>query len=110
MSLRVRMAIAAGAAVALAVFAVAVSSYAGMRAQLLGQVDQSLKDRVAQVPGLAAGGGPGQGGRPRGDDLGFIPSGGGGEGRSARSRVSFISPGYEVAGRPAAARRTARPG
>jgi two-component system sensor histidine kinase MprB len=66
--------------VALAVFAVAVSSYAGTRSQLLGQVDQSLKDRIAQVPGLAGGGGPGPV-RQRGDDgLGFVPSGGGGEG------------------------------
>ena len=79
MSLRARMAIAAGAAVALAVFAVAVSSYAGTRSQLLGQVDQSLKDRLDQVPGLTAGG-PGPS-RQRGDDgLGFVPSGGGGEG------------------------------
>jgi two-component system, OmpR family, sensor histidine kinase MprB len=79
MSLRARMAIAAGAAVALAVFAVAVSSYAGMRSQLLGQVDQSLRDRLAQVPGLA-GGGPVPP-RQRGDDgLGFAPTGGGGEG------------------------------
>ncbi|MBV9414466.1 MAG: HAMP domain-containing histidine kinase [Solirubrobacterales bacterium] len=81
MSLRARMAIAAGVAVALAVFAVAVSSYAGTRSQLLGQIDQSLKDRLAQVPGLnisAPGPGPGQ---PRGDEgLGFVPSRGGGEG------------------------------
>ena len=83
MSLRVRIAVAAGTAVALAVFAVAVSSYAGMRSQLLGQIDQSLKDRLGQVPGLAPGGpggGPGAN-RPRGDDgLGFFPTGGGTEG------------------------------
>ncbi len=80
MSLRARMALAAGTAVALAVFAVAVSSYAGTRSQLLGQVDQSLKDRLAQVPGLARSG-PGPA-RPRGGDdgLGFAPTGGVNEG------------------------------
>ena len=80
MSLRARMAVAAGVAVALAVFAVAVSSYAGMRSQLLGQIDQSLKDRFAQVPGLTGGGGPGPGGQRGDDGLGFVPTGGGGEG------------------------------
>ena len=81
MSLRARMAIAAGAAVAVAVIAVAVSSYAGTRSQLLGQLDQSLKDRLSQVPGLA-GNGPGPGPTRRGGDdgLGFVPTGGGGEG------------------------------
>jgi two-component system, OmpR family, sensor histidine kinase MprB len=82
MSLRARMAIAAGTAVALAVFAVAVSSYAGMRSQLLGQIDQSLRDRLGQVPGAPGGpsGGPGAN-RPGGDDgIGFFPTGGGTEG------------------------------
>src|SRR6516225_4592863 len=80
MSLRVRIAVAAGTAVALAVFAVAVSSYAGMRSQLLGQIDQSLKDRLGQVAPGGPGGGPGAN-RPRGDDgLGFFPTGGGTEG------------------------------
>ena len=81
MSLRARMAVAAGVAVALAVFAVVVSSYAGTRSQLLGQVDQSLRDRLDQVPGLTVRGpGPGPN-RPGGDEgLGFVPSGGGDEG------------------------------
>lgn len=82
MSLRARMAIAAGTAVALAVFAVAVSSYAGMRSQLRGQVDQSLRNRLEQVPGLG-GGGPGPQ-QPRGDNdregLGFAPTSTEGEG------------------------------
>jgi two-component system sensor histidine kinase MprB len=43
MSLRARMGLAAGVAVALAVMAVAVSAYAGTRSQLRGQVDSSLR-------------------------------------------------------------------
>jgi two-component system, OmpR family, sensor histidine kinase MprB len=42
-SLRVRMGLASGVAVALAVIAVAVTAYAGTRSQLRGQVDQSLQ-------------------------------------------------------------------
>jgi two-component system sensor histidine kinase MprB len=83
MSLRARMVLAAGAAVAIAVLAVAVSSYAGLRSQLLGQIDQSLRDRLSQVPGLAAAGGLApnrQRGQSQGDDLGFVPTTGGGEG------------------------------
>jgi two-component system sensor histidine kinase MprB len=43
LSLRVRMGLASGVAVALAVIAVAVTAYAGTRSQLRGQVDQSLQ-------------------------------------------------------------------
>ncbi len=43
MSLRVRMGLAAGVAVALAVIAVAVSAYGGTRSELRGQVDHSLQ-------------------------------------------------------------------
>jgi len=57
-SLRARMAIAAGVAVALAVIAVAVSAYAGTRSQLLGQVDNQLRN-VAQPVLQRAGSGPG---------------------------------------------------
>ncbi|MGZ4191332.1 MAG: sensor histidine kinase [Solirubrobacteraceae bacterium] len=42
MSLRARMGLASGVAVAVAVIAVAVSAYAGTRSELLGQLDQSL--------------------------------------------------------------------
>jgi two-component system, OmpR family, sensor histidine kinase MprB len=42
MSLRARMGLAGGVAVALAVIAVAVSAYAGTRSELLSQLDQSL--------------------------------------------------------------------
>ncbi len=66
MSLRARMGLAAGVAVAIAVIAVAFSAYAGMRSQLRGQVDQSLqtlRKQVLQGPGGSAGG-PGGGGGP----------------------------------------------
>jgi two-component system sensor histidine kinase MprB len=43
MSLRARLAFAAGTAVALAVLAVAVSAYAGTRSDLQGQLDRSLR-------------------------------------------------------------------
>lgn len=43
MSLRARMGLASGVAVALAVIAVALSAYEGMRSELKGQVDQSLR-------------------------------------------------------------------
>jgi two-component system sensor histidine kinase MprB len=43
MSLRARMALVAGLAVAIAGIAVAVASYEGMRSELQGQVDQSLQ-------------------------------------------------------------------
>src|ERR1700730_18164700 len=62
MSLRARMGLAAGVAVALAVIAVAVSAYAGTRSELRGQVDQSLRGLTQQVlnsPGGGPGGGPG---------------------------------------------------
>lgn len=55
MSLRVRMGVAAGLAVAIAVIAVAVSAYAGTRSQLRGQLDQSLRTLSAQA---ISGGGP----------------------------------------------------
>ncbi len=66
MSLRARMGLAAGVAVAVAVIAVALSAYAGTRSQLRGQVDQSLqtlRKQVLQGPGGNAGG-PGGGGGP----------------------------------------------
>ena len=65
MSLRARMGLAAGVAVALAVIAVAVSAYAGTRSQLQGQVDDQLRSLLGQVlpPG---GGAPGADGQPSG--------------------------------------------
>ena len=74
MSLRARMGIAAGVAVALAVIAVAVSAYAGTRSELQGQVDSQLRNLRGQV--LRPGGvGPGSGGGGQsgasGSGLGF---------------------------------------
>ena len=67
MSLRARMGVAAGGAVAIAVLAVAISAYAGMRSELRGQVDQSLQALRKQVlGGPRPGGGPGGGGGPPG--------------------------------------------
>jgi two-component system, OmpR family, sensor histidine kinase MprB len=48
-SLRARLGLAAGVAVAIAVFAVAVSAYAGTRSQLRGQVDTSLRQLRGDV-------------------------------------------------------------
>jgi two-component system, OmpR family, sensor histidine kinase MprB len=67
MSLRARMGLASGLAVAIAVLAVAVSSYAGMRSELRGQVDQqlqTLRNQVLPSAGHHGAGGPGPGGPP----------------------------------------------
>jgi two-component system sensor histidine kinase MprB len=94
MSLRARMGLAAGVAVALAVVAVTVSAYAVIRAELLGQVDNSLhplaqpiliRAGVIKAPpgaggeGGSPGNGPGGGGNPgRSGAAGFGGSGGAG--------------------------------
>jgi two-component system, OmpR family, sensor histidine kinase MprB len=74
-SLRARMALASGLAVALAVIAVAVSAYAGTRSQLRGQVDNSLQNLTHQVlsgpPGGQGGFFPGAG--PQGHGVGESP-------------------------------------
>ncbi len=69
MSLRARMALATGAAVALAVIAVAVSAYAGTSSELHGQLDQALRSLTSQAIGPPDAGGPGHGNpqRPAGD-------------------------------------------
>ena len=61
MSLRTRIAGAAGLAVALAVIAVAAAVYLGVRAELRGEVDDSLRARASiAFDGAAAGAvGPG---------------------------------------------------
>ena len=64
MSLRARMGLAAGVAVAIAVIAVAVSAYAGTRSELLGQLDQSLHSLARPLlvnAGVVAGQSPGPG-------------------------------------------------
>jgi two-component system, OmpR family, sensor histidine kinase MprB len=80
MSLRARMGLASGIAVALAVIAVVVSAYAGTRSELRGQVDNNLRTLSRQVlpgpsgPGSAS---PGDGQSARGPNptFGFGPSG-----------------------------------
>ncbi len=83
MSLRARMGIAAGVAVAIAVIAVAVSSYAGTSSELRGQIDNSLRNISSQA--LHPAGGPaggathdnlGGGGPPgvAGSGFGFAPT------------------------------------
>jgi two-component system sensor histidine kinase MprB len=66
MSLRVRMGLAAGLAVALAVIAVAVSAYAGTSSELKGQLDNSLRNLTASTVNRDGGppGGPGGPGGP----------------------------------------------
>jgi two-component system, OmpR family, sensor histidine kinase MprB len=79
MSLRARMALFAGAAVAIAVVAVVVAGYGGTRNELLGQVDQSLQslaNRPLQNIGLGPHGGPPQPGVLQ--FQGHTPSGNGG--------------------------------
>jgi two-component system sensor histidine kinase MprB len=62
-TLRARIAAAAGLAVALAVIAAAAAVYLGVRGQLRGEVDESLRERTEAVVGL---GGPRGLGLPRG--------------------------------------------
>jgi two-component system, OmpR family, sensor histidine kinase MprB len=62
-TLRARIAAAAGLAVALVVIVAAVAVYLGVRAQLRGEVDESLRERTGAVggfggPGRFMGGGP----------------------------------------------------
>jgi two-component system sensor histidine kinase MprB len=76
MSLRARMGLAAGVAVALAVIAVVVSAYAGTRSELRGQTDNSLRTLAGQFlrgPGGAGGPTPANGRPPlaTGSGLGF---------------------------------------
>ncbi|HEY5317631.1 MAG TPA: HAMP domain-containing sensor histidine kinase [Solirubrobacteraceae bacterium] len=78
MSLRARIGAAAGIAVALAVIAVAVSAYAGTRSNLLGQIDQSLRNLKDQVDPPASGPGspaPGSNGQPVGSGGAYGPGG-----------------------------------
>lgn len=55
MSLRARMGLAAGVAVALAVLAVSVSAYLGTRSAVIGQIDTSLLNLAAQIEANANG-------------------------------------------------------
>jgi two-component system, OmpR family, sensor histidine kinase MprB len=121
MSLRARMGLAAGLAVALAVIAVAFFAYASTRSSLRGQVDQSLKNLTEQIsqrgehpppgafngdsvvlPGSAPGEinqtivpEPGGDGCPDGREGGIDLSGGPGFGGAAGLR-QFVSPSGQV--------------
>jgi two-component system sensor histidine kinase MprB len=77
MSLRVRLGLAAGLAVAIAVVAVALTSYEGTRSELRDQIDDSLTTLRQGV--LGRNGGPPDGG-PDGNVQAFVPSRGGGNG------------------------------
>jgi two-component system sensor histidine kinase MprB len=69
-SLRTRIAASAGLAVALVVVIAAGAIYLGVRAELRGEVDDSLRQRAADVGRLAEGGGPGPGERQEGTGSG----------------------------------------
>ena len=91
MSLRARIGAAAGIAVAVAVVAVAVSAYAGTRSNLLGQVDQSLRNLTAQALMRSPGAGsqpPGYNGPGPGSSAGGAPAGSGGQGVSPQGQGS----------------------
>ncbi len=79
MSLRVRMGLAAGLAVALAIVAVAFTAYAGTRSQLRGQVDQSLQGLTSSVLERANVPAIGANGRPLPVTAGAGPAGGPGQ-------------------------------
>jgi two-component system, OmpR family, sensor histidine kinase MprB len=110
MTLRTRIACAAGLAVALAVIAAAVAVYLGVRGELRAEVDDSLRGRAEAILGGAAGRGPDRGGRSgefgpphdAGGAGGFPPEGpppafGGPEGY-----VQVVLPGGRVLRRPGA--------
>ncbi|HEX5895895.1 MAG TPA: HAMP domain-containing sensor histidine kinase [Thermoleophilaceae bacterium] len=61
MSLRTRIAAAAGVVVALVVLVAAAAIYIGVRAELRGEVDRSLRDRAGAIARLADGPRPGVG-------------------------------------------------
>ena len=63
MSLRTRIAGAAALAVALVVVIAAVAIYLGVRAELRGEVDDSLRERSATIGTLTERDGPGPGRR-----------------------------------------------
>jgi two-component system sensor histidine kinase MprB len=71
-SLRTRIAAAAGLAVAVVVLVAAAAIYFGVRAELRGEVDSSLRDRAGMIARLAGGGPP-----PDGDGDNSAPADGG---------------------------------
>ena len=75
MSLRTRIAAAAGLAVALVVVIAAVAIYLGVRAELRGEVDNSLRDRANTLTmrGRDRVPGPGESGAPPGAERRELP-------------------------------------
>ena len=117
MTLRTRIAAAAGLAVAVAVLGAALAVYFGVRGQLRGEVDQALRERVELISGRPDGGGhpggrpPPGGGRPfEGPPVAF----GGPEGYTQLVLPSggVVRPGDETEALPAGerAREIARSG
>jgi two-component system, OmpR family, sensor histidine kinase MprB len=108
MSLRTRIACAAGLAVALAVIAAAVAVYLGVRGELRGEVDDSLRGRAEAILDRAAGrapdsgGGPGEFGPPpdAGGRGGFPPEGPSPAFGGAEGYVQVVLPGERVLRRP----------
>jgi two-component system, OmpR family, sensor histidine kinase MprB len=106
-SLRARLAIAAGVAVALAVIAVAVSAYAGTRSELQGQVDKSLNSLAQPIlmrAGVTHGSGSGGAGSPVGSGgggsygagaggAGYGPGAGGGRSPGGLGQAGAAGPG-----------------
>jgi two-component system, OmpR family, sensor histidine kinase MprB len=92
-SLRIRMALASGVAVALAVIAVAFSAYAGTSSELQSQKDQSLRSLSSGVLGRA---GIGPGGRPArsgpGPGPGRAPTEGSGLGFTSSAQFQRADP------------------
>jgi two-component system sensor histidine kinase MprB len=85
-TLRARIAAAAGLAVALAVIAAAVAVYLGVRGELRGEVDESLRERAEMVARFGGRGGPGPPPpQPFGGPEGY---------------VQHVLPGGRVLGRP----------
>ena len=70
MSLRTRIAAAAAIAVALVVVIAAVAIYLGVRAELRGEVDSSLRDRAGALTMHGPGSGPAPGAPDRGEGAG----------------------------------------
>jgi two-component system, OmpR family, sensor histidine kinase MprB len=88
-SLRSRIVLISGAAVALAVIAVAVAAYAGTRSDITGQLDQSLQSLTGSImarAGLPSNGGP-PGGGPAGGPAGGPQRGGRDQGARANEKL-----------------------
>ena len=105
MSLRTRIAAAAGLAVALAVIVAAVAVYLGVRGELRGEVDESLRDSTESVLDRGGALGQGEGGGPGPPQNGGPPFGLPREGRpqpfgGQEAFLQLVLPSGRVVGRP----------